>query len=301
MATLIQVVGAGRSGTTMLHLILGSAPRAFACGEIYAWYRPWRSYHYAGDCRCGEKPCPVMTRIQANPPRAAHAFIARELGAQFVVDSSKDWCWLLDARNWAVAEGLNVATLVVFKDPVSLAHSYWKRGKGLWGWRRVFLNFHNRLRATGVPFRSLDYHGFVSDPEAKLADVCRALGMEHQPSMLRFWERTHHYLFGSQGAFEQVRDGRSTIRRSETFQPGFTRHEEEVRERVEQDAAVRTHLQALREREVSGAGPLSPAEARAGASLPFPAWYYALRVKQAARRWSYRLAPRSPRAHPRRT
>lgn len=289
MASLVQVVGAGRSGTTMLHLILGSAPGAFACGEIYAWYRPWRSYHYEGACRCGAVPCPVMTRIQANPQDKAHAFITQELDAQVVVDSSKDWCWLLDARNYAAREGLDVMTLVVFKDPVSLAHSYWKRGKGLWGWRKVFLNFHNRLRDTGVPFRSIDYHGFVADPGGKLADVCKAVGMEFDPAMVNFWDTPHHYLFGSQGAYEQVRQGRSVIRGSETFKPEFAQHEAEVRARVANDPAVREHLDALRANEVSVAGPLSAEDARATVSRPFPSWYYALQVKHTGRRWMHRL------------
>lgn len=54
MPTLISICGEGQSGSTMLDLMLGNGYDTFSCGEVYAWFRPWRTHHFRITCSCGK-------------------------------------------------------------------------------------------------------------------------------------------------------------------------------------------------------------------------------------------------------
>ncbi len=102
MPKLINICGMGGSGTTMLDLMLGNGNDAFSCGEVYAWFRPWRSHHRSIVCSCGETPCPVWEQIKDSAENRFHSDVCRRLGVSFVIDSSKELRWLTDAQTWAV-------------------------------------------------------------------------------------------------------------------------------------------------------------------------------------------------------
>ncbi len=135
----------------MLHLMLGNSPDAFACGEVHAWYRPHKRHHFIGNCRCGRNPCPVWERIRTVPERQFYKRVIEELKVGFIIDSSKELGWLIDSQDWAIAGGIKVLNLVLWKDPIDLAYSHWKRGEGLNSWRRGFVNFYKFFQ-TGCLF-----------------------------------------------------------------------------------------------------------------------------------------------------
>ena len=59
----VFVAGAGRSGTTLLDLMLGQVPGFFSCGELaYVWDRSFREDQL---CGCGERfhACPFWTEV----------------------------------------------------------------------------------------------------------------------------------------------------------------------------------------------------------------------------------------------
>lgn len=62
--TLINILGAGRSGTTMLDLMLGNDNNSFSLGEVHAWFRPFRKHHFEIDCNCGNKNCNYWTEVK---------------------------------------------------------------------------------------------------------------------------------------------------------------------------------------------------------------------------------------------
>jgi len=285
MRTLIQVCGASRSGTTMLDLMLGNAPNAFSCGEVYAWFRPWRSHHFSSGCRCGQEPCPVWEQIGGVSESHLHRAIFEKFGVDFVVDSSKDLCWLIDSQKWAVGNDVRVFNLLLWKNPISLAYSHFKRGGGVGGWRRNFLSYYVKFLEAGLPFRAINFNDLVSNPQQKLADICRAVDMPYFEGKAKFWEKEHHYLFGSHGTFRQVADKNSSIRATENYPPEFIRYIDTLTAQIAADDEVQRILKALQQADISPNNRFSPQEQMATAPQPYPMWYYGMKARQIYRRY----------------
>lgn len=285
MATLINVCGAARSGTTMLDLMLGNGPDAFSCGEVYAMFRPWMPHHFRAHCRCGQVPCSVWERIKHVPESKFHATVFKELGVSFVGDSSKELCWLIDSQKWAVDNGIKVFKLLLWKDPVSLSYSHWKRGGGLMGWYSEFVSYYTKFFKTGLPFRSVNFNDLVSDPHRKLAEICAVVGMPYFDGKERFWEKQRHYLFGSQGVYLQVKEKGSAIRASEDLAPEFEKQVDALSQQVAQDEKIQHILEILQQAEVSSRGGFDAGDQRVIVRQPYPLWYYARKVRQVFRRY----------------
>lgn len=285
MATLINVCGTGRSGSTMLDLMLGNAPNAFSCGEVSAWFRAWRTHHFEIDCPCGQDPCPVWEQLKAVPEAHFHHAVAERLGVDFVVDSSKDLCWLLDTQQWAATSGLTVFNLLMWKDPLDLAYSHWKRGRGLDDWRSEFVTYHHRLFGIKLPFFAVNYNQLVGDPQRLLAKTCAAIGMDYFEGKERFWEKEHHHLFGSSGTRKQVIAGTSTIRRRKDFPPAFERNIPYLRQQIAADADVQEILAVLKQSDVTQIGSDGHSSHRFLPKRPYPSWYYLRRALMLVQRY----------------
>jgi hypothetical protein len=285
MATLINVCGATRSGTTVLDLMLGNASDAFSCGEVYARFRPQRKHHFSARCRCGQAPCPIWETIGNVPGNQFHATVFKELGVKFVVDSSKELCWLIDSQKWAVVNRIMVFKLLLWKNPVELAYSHWKRGRNLNGWCHEFISYYSKFFATGLPFRSVHYNGLVGSPQRKLREICEIVGMPYFDGKERFWEKRHHHLFGSHGVAKQVADRDSTIRASEVFPPEFESQIDTLSQRINKHPEVQQILEILKQAEVSSRGGFEAEEQNFLVREPYPSWYYARQIRNVVRRF----------------
>ena len=124
-----MVCGASRSGTTMLDLMLGNSDSEFSCGEIYALFRPYRTHHFNPDCCCGAKHCLVWNKLSKLNESEFHAAALAQTGIHHVVDSSKDLNWVLDSNRWASHQDIPVKNVLLWKQPIDLAYSHWKRGR----------------------------------------------------------------------------------------------------------------------------------------------------------------------------
>ncbi|GAB4534108.1 MAG: hypothetical protein Kow0063_16860 [Anaerolineae bacterium] len=281
VATLVNVCGVSRSGTTMFGLMLGNGPDVFYCGEVFARFRPWQKHHFLSKCRCGQVPCPVWEKIGAAPARRFHATVFEQLGVHFVVDSSKDLVWVIDTHRWAATSGIKVLNLLLWKSPINQAYSQWKRGEGLTGWRRAFVSYYKKFLQVGLPFRSVSFNDLVGNPQGKLSRICEIIGMPYFPGKERFWEEQHHYLFGSHGTYEQVAARKSVIRASEDFPPEFEAYVDDLARQIAQDSEVQQILGALQQMEVSNNNDDLGQEARAfEVRSPYPLWYYLMRIRQ---------------------
>jgi hypothetical protein len=269
----------------MLDLMLGNSPDAFSCGEVYAWFRPWRRHHFKLECRCGQDPCPVWEKVENVRERQLYSALIAELKVNFVIDSSKDVCWLVDTQQWAVSDGIAVYNLLLWKNPVDLAYSYWKRGWGLEGWHRGFVSYYSRFLDTELPFRSVYFDDLVSEPEHKLEDICAAVGMPYFKGKERFWEKQHHHLFGSYGTYRQVRDKSSAIRESEVFPPEFEAQVDTLSHQIATDPEIQRILKELERSEVSSLGGFDAKDTEFLVSKPYPYWYYLLRARQIGQRY----------------
>lgn len=281
MATLINICGGDRSGTTMLDLMVGNSSDAFSCGEVYAWFRPFKTHHFKLQCSCPDKPCPYWEGLAGLPEDAFHRGVLGQPGVAFVVDSSKDLNWVLDSNRWAARDGIKVVNLVIWKDPVDLEYSYWKRGGKIGSGVTRFKRYYGRLIETGLPFVSVSYEDLVTDPAGKLREICAAVGMEYFPGKENFWEKTHHHLFGSLGTRKQVESGKGGRIKGTTVYPDeFMRRMGEVEAFIE-NLGIPALVRRLEQAEVSRNPRGSAGQAPGG---PYPAWYYAQALYKKFRR-----------------
>lgn len=271
---LINICGTARSGTTMLDLMLGNADDVFSCGEVYARFRPWRKHHFSIECSCDEQPCPVWERLKGVPAHRFHSAALAATGAKYIVDSSKELCWVVDNQAWAHRAGIGVVNVLIWKSPVELAYSFWKRGGDLMFWRRQFVNYHQEFFSTGLPYIPVAYDALVAQPSEQLERICNAIGMPYFPEKEKFWVRRHHHLFGSLGTRKQIEAGASELRATQ-YPDRFAQEIDGLERQIEQDAAVQMILQRLSTDKVH-------LSSRQGASprLRRPWWYYPRRARQ---------------------
>jgi hypothetical protein len=282
--TLINVCGPSYSGTTILDLMLGNAPEAFSCGEVYGWFRPWRDFHSRIDCLCGADPCPYWEPIKAVAEREFHGEVCRRLGVQFVVDSSKALSWVLDNNGWTRTSGLKVVNVLVWKDPLAHAHSHWKRGitPDVAGYH--FVRYYQRFEQLRLPFVSINYNRLVQSPDEQLGRLCAAIGMPWFPGKERFWTKQPHHLFGNRTVRAQLGGGNMELRVSERLSEEFL---QAVRSGDTERKTVRGLEQAvdmLQRHDVARLGASAIEQAPPRLPLILPWWYYRDKFQALCRR-----------------
>lgn len=285
MHTLINVAGIARSGGTLVHLMLGNAPNAFACGEVMNHFRSFMKDHEDPDCVCGDTPCPVWTTMEGV---SEHQFVKEacdRLDVDFVIDSSRAASWLLDTRRWNPPSSCQVTNLFVWKDPLELAFSFWKRGHDPMFWRGLFVKYYDRVVRVGLPILAVNFGDVMRDPSTKLAELCSAVGMPYFDGKERFWEKQHHLLFANDGVRRQLGGGQSSLQSSITFSPEFESHVARIRDEIARDQQVQDLVARLQQADVSHA---SAAPQSFSAPRPYPLWYRAHQAKQIVHR-TFRL------------
>ncbi|MEC9375433.1 MAG: hypothetical protein VYA80_03560 [Pseudomonadota bacterium] len=271
LKSIIMVLGAARSGTTMLDLMLGNATDVFSCGEVWCLFRPHRKHHFEPKCLCGNSRCNVWDSLSVGDESKFHAEVLKQPDTNFVVDSSKDLRWLIDSHEWSRSSGINVTNVVTWKDPKSLAYSHWKRGRPIDYYRLSFIRYYGRLLDLGLPFISLSYNKIISDPSNALSNLCQHLGMQYQPGREEFWKKTHHHLFGSAGTAKQVARGDSKLHSESIEYPEeFNRSFEKLNHR--KDNEVNELIGELAKREIGNLN--STKEPIEKNHFIKPLWYY---------------------------
>jgi hypothetical protein len=230
----------------MLHLILANTPDAFACGELVSWYRPAKKHHKTIDCACGQESCEVWKPLLHASPKDFYAVAGRRLDVRILVDSSKELSWLLDVRRWAKAHDIVVRNVFIWKDPIDLAYSYWKRGHDAMFWRSQFVKYYSRVFDSGLPCVTVSLNRLLRAPQQTVRETCRALGTRYHDGQERFWEGSHHHLFGSLGARLQVLDGASVFQTTRAYDPAFQELTDQLRNRIESDQEVQEVIEKLR-------------------------------------------------------
>lgn len=283
MPNLVNVCGASRSGTTMLDAMLGNGQSAFSCGEVYAWFRPWRTHHRMIRCACGSDPCSVWEKIERVPEAGFHRAVCDRLNVDFVIDSSKNLPWLIDTQYWARKSSMSVFNILIYKPPIELAYSQFKRGRDPMGWRGDFVRYHDRLLRLGLPFLVVSYRELIRAPRKTLADICSRIGMVYESGQERATRVQSHHAFGSFGVRRQLDGGELGIRANPNFSGDFARLSEALESRIARDGEVLDILGELERRRVDQA-PREHASMDFRRPLVMPAWYYASRLKGAIRR-----------------
>ncbi|WP_156831218.1 hypothetical protein [Arhodomonas aquaeolei] len=267
----------------MLDVMLGNGQSAFSCGEVYAWFRPWRTHHRKIRCACGSDPCPVWEKIAYVPEARFHRTVCDRLNVDFVIDSSKYMPWLIDTQSWAEKSGISVFNVLIYKPPIELAYSQFKRGRDPLGWRDDFVKYHGRLLRLGFPFSAVSYRELVRSPAKILGDICSRIGMHYVSGQEMAARVQSHHVFGSFGVRQQLDGGELRIRAEPEFSDDFERVRETIQARIDRDSEVCDIVDELERRSV-GRRPGERTSTQFRRPLVMPAWYHVSRLKGAVRR-----------------
>ncbi len=205
----------------MLDLMIGNSEAAFSLGEVYAWFRPWRSHHFSIDCSCGKNPCPKWEKIRDLKEQEFHGKTMDLLGINILVDSSKEQTWIIDNNQWGNIADLNVKNILIYKKIKPYLYSNWKRNMSFPKAMKAFVNYYKRFFRSGLNYVAVDHAELVKNPESCLRSLCGYTGIEYQKGQEHFWKKQHHHLFGSYGTRLQLSSPRSQIRSFEEYPVAF--------------------------------------------------------------------------------
>lgn len=271
--TVITIAGAGRSGSTMLGAMLGRHSNAFYCGEVHAWYWPFRTHNRRIITESGRDVWDVISRFE---PEEFHRSSCRYLNVDFIIDSSKSLSWIVCVNEWARQRQMKVVNLLLWKDPADLAYSHWKRNMPPTLWRRVFRRYYGNFFSLSLPFASIHYTRLAHDPVGCLRRIGDLVGLSYEPGMERFWESPASHVFGSLGTREQMRTGEPRVARSRSYDPDFLTKKGEVEKAIGHDAEVSEVLRMLRASDLF----LEPTHLERPYVARYPRWYYEERLKR---------------------
>ncbi len=283
MKKIIYILGGARTGTTMLDAILGNAPDAFSCGEMYAWFRPWHINHYSIDCACGNATCPIWTKLKEYSEKEIYDAIFNELNVNYLIDSSANLAWVID-HNLRLSNRYDIINLVIWKDPITLYYSYWKRDikklTGLHSFSSNFKKYYGNIIKSGLPFYSIKYEDFVNDTSKVLKRLCEIIDIPYFEGKERFWEKEHHFLYGSYGVKKQILNKNSTIIREEPKPEKFKPQMLEAQNYISQDKTLSSIVNSLSKYDIMNEN----VEDSRSDKIIKPFYYYFLQMKRLYRK-----------------
>lgn len=194
----IFIGGTSYSGSTFFDLILGNDPAGFSCGEVHAFFYPYRRHHFNPLCGCGSKDCNIWMKVFAGGVRRLYATIFDVLPhIRYIVDSSKNPFWIESQAKELEKTGIEVKHVLIWKKLQDFADSCRKRGH--YDWKNTWLDYH-RTYATIIPhWRTVPYSELSTSSET-LENVCSYLEIPFFLDKYKYWKKCHHLLFGSNSA-----------------------------------------------------------------------------------------------------
>ncbi|MBI4529406.1 MAG: sulfotransferase [Deltaproteobacteria bacterium] len=203
----VFVLGVAHCGSTLLGRMLNMHRSVFFVGELARIDRCLKGHQ---PCRCGEplSRCPYWSRFLPEiESRAGYDFrrfspdlyrrIGELCGKAFIVDTSKTRVYRM--ARWWVNGGEKYIFLV--RDPRGALTSAVSRGNNLKRalrknkkWTARLDRFVKKQRERGL---RVYYEDLATDPESVLRSICRFLGLDFAPEMLRPADKIHHFVSGS--------------------------------------------------------------------------------------------------------
>lgn len=279
MKSIVLILGTGRSGSTMMDLILGNEKRAISCGEVYAYFRPWRKSHRNPVCSCElGNDCLVFNKMKEMDERTFHTCCLEFFDMDYIIDSSKELNWAIDVNINNRQGNVDVKNLLIYKDPIDLAYSYFKRGRGLLSWRKEFVGYHDRLLKTHIPFQSINYNSFIKSVDDNLKRLCRTLDMPWCETKAEFWNHEYHHFFGSRGTRDQT--GKESRLTTNKYSSSFLKHYDALQEQINNDVTIQHILRELRERDFKAHDRRYIDLSQAQVQIRKPLFYYSAVVRK---------------------
>lgn len=199
MRKVILITGTGRSGSTLLDMMLGNDPKGMSLGEVNALFRPYRPHHLlkGRNCFCENEGCTFWRDMKKGGEKNLYGNIFDKTGVEFIADSSKNPLWVKDQIKYSRNMEYEVHPVIIYKTPLEFAYSKFKRDN-LSGWKNRWIRLHKRLFAILDDFMTVKYQKLAKDPSTKLKELCDNLGIEYFDGKEEFWNnKAEHFLFGS--------------------------------------------------------------------------------------------------------
>jgi hypothetical protein len=280
VGTLINILGAERTGSTMLDVMLGNGDGCFSCGEVSFWFRPMRKHNYILDCSCGESNCEIWAKLKNLKEEEFHEFLL--LKYQFVIDSSKNLVWIID-NYCRINSKFQIINLVIYKDIENVIYSHWKRNNDIKVFFKRYFQYYKELLQTGLPFYTVKYEDLANDPSKILESICEKTGMNYFKGKEDFWLGEHHFLFGSHGIRQQLRKSQSFIYKAEKKNDGFYNYLKENEESLFKSVHNFKHVENILEiNDINNIKDIVPLHRE---SLHKPYWYYIKKIGRAIKRY----------------
>lgn len=275
--TIINVLGAGRSGTTMLDLMLGNDDRSFSMGEVHAWFRPFRKHHKTIDCNCGDPDCDIWNKVKHYSEAGFFKNIFSELDVDFIIDSSKFLPWIIDQNDKLYQSEIKIVNFIVYKPIINYVYSVWKRGESVDAALNRYKLYYKRFLESGLMAHSIDFQDLVLSTDKVLNTIVGITGQLEVEQRSQFWLKEHHHLYGSGGIRNQVRKGSSLIKEKNDYPEEFMKVMEKINKRVEGDAALSEIVTLLKQ--INCLHVERTKELTYTKKVIKPKWYYYLKLK----------------------
>jgi hypothetical protein len=270
----IFIGSAPRSGSTILDMMLGNGEGCFSLSEVNAFYRPYRKHHWNSICPCGNVACKIRKGFENISEKDLYDYVFDELGMHTAIDSSKDLSWIID-QNMRLADrpDIRVYNILIFKQPVSLAYSFYKRGYSLDKYKKHF-NYYAKFLQTGMPFISVEYSALAQDPAGLLKRICEYIEIPYFEGKEEYWNKEMHHFFGSGSVIRTYNSENPQIKSREQFSEDFLPHIAEIERDFNQDERRRKTLDMLNQFSLeSGQSDNFSGEIRK------PLWYYGQKIR----------------------
>ncbi len=188
-------------------MILSHDRKGLSCGELAAFIYPYRRKHLSPECACNDPQCDLWRRIDVRPSRV-HLALFEAVPERYIhVDSSKSPIWVQEQSRLLKAQGVKVSNVLIWKTPAQFYASRKKRGLEE-SWAKHWVTYHRRYFSIADNWVSVPYETLVRDASA-LAILCQRLGLQYFDNKHRYWEHTHHTLFGNASAKIHLYDSHS--------------------------------------------------------------------------------------------
>ena len=275
--TLINILGAGRSGTTMLDLMLGNDVESFSMGEVYALFRPHRKHHFSIDCNCGDPECEYWVILEKCREDEMHLKAFDILGVNYLVDSSKYLPWVMDSSKWVRKnDNVRVVNILIYKPVISYIYSIYKRGESFEKALNSYKTYYKRFFQSGLDACAVSFDDLVHETDDTLKQLCVITGQQFHEKRKEFWNKEHHHLYGSAGTRKQVNTGESHIRTRDEFPAEFQSIYPKIQQLIQEDKILRNVEIKLKEIDFKKQ---SKDQSCSDLHIVKPKWYYISKLK----------------------